>query len=104
MNDTQCLKDQEIAFSLSHTLSSWSYRPPALWRKWKTRNWQESMHLAKIISEIAELHDHHPNMTIKYGEVILELYSHDVMGITQRDLLFAEALQQRLKENRSLQD
>ncbi|HQT80626.1 MAG: hypothetical protein B7Z60_05335 [Ferrovum sp. 37-45-19] len=90
------LSDLDIARALAQHLTHWSYHPPALWRKWSTHNWQQSMDLALKISAIAERLDHHPNLTIKYGEVILELYSHDVTGITQRDLEFARMVEQSI--------
>jgi 4a-hydroxytetrahydrobiopterin dehydratase len=92
-HSSSVLSDQEIAHYLSTTLSNWSYQENALWRKWGTHDWRNSMRLALQISELAERHQHHPQLTIKYSEVIIELFSHDVNAITMRDIELAQDLE-----------
>ena len=44
------------------------------------------------IGEAAEQADHHPDLVLKYGVVALTLTSHDVGGVTERDLDLARTI------------
>ena len=38
----------------------------------------------------ADKHDHHPNWSNVYNQVDIELWTHDVGGLSQRDVNLAE--------------
>lgn len=44
------------------------------------------------VSDLAELQQHHPEVDLRWGRVVLAVASHDVGGLTQRDLRFASAV------------
>ncbi|NLJ53181.1 MAG: pterin-4-alpha-carbinolamine dehydratase [Intrasporangiaceae bacterium] len=44
------------------------------------------------VGAVAEEHDHHPDIDLRWGRVVLAVASHDVGGITSRDLRFASAV------------
>lgn len=44
------------------------------------------------VALVAEKMDHHPNWSNVYDEVVIDLWSHDVGGITDRDLRLAERI------------
>ncbi|MDE1891085.1 MAG: 4a-hydroxytetrahydrobiopterin dehydratase [Betaproteobacteria bacterium] len=92
------LTDQDIAQALSQTLNNWSYVSQRLIRKWHTKNWLESMAVVNQISIIAEKEQHHPNLTIKYSEVIVELYTHDINAITRLDVILADAIEKDIQK------
>ena len=45
------------------------------------------------VAEVAEKADHHPDWANSYNKVTIELSSHDVGGITQRDIDMAHAIE-----------
>lgn len=45
--------------------------------------------LVGLVGAIAIAMDHHPEVTFGYGHVTIVLTSHDVGGVTERDLAFA---------------
>ena len=44
------------------------------------------------VALVAEKMDHHPNWSNVYSEVVIDLWSHDVGGITERDHRMAELI------------
>lgn len=44
------------------------------------------------VALVAEKMDHHPNWSNAYNEVVIDLWSHDVGGITERDHQLAERI------------
>jgi 4a-hydroxytetrahydrobiopterin dehydratase len=59
----------------------------------RTFDFEEYMHglaFAQTVAEIAETQNHHPEMTIGYGEVEVRLTTHDEGGVTDADIQMAE--------------
>ncbi|GGA65168.1 hypothetical protein GCM10011490_14810 [Pseudoclavibacter endophyticus] len=46
----------------------------------------------RAVADIAESQQHHPDIDIRYHRVFLAVKSHDVGGLTERDLRFATAV------------
>lgn len=44
------------------------------------------------IAELAEAADHHPDVLLRYGEVAVDIHSHDVGGLTSRDIRLGERI------------
>ena len=44
------------------------------------------------VGAIAEEQNHHPDIDLRWGQVVLAVASHDVGGLTERDLRFAAAV------------
>ena len=50
------------------------------------------MRFVHRVADLAEAHNHHPDMHIEYKRVTLTLWSHDVGAVTKRDLRLAHAI------------
>lgn len=50
------------------------------------------------VARIAEAQQHHPDIDIRYNRVFLTVWSHDVDRVTDRDLRFAEAVAEVVRE------
>ncbi len=48
--------------------------------------------LVALIAEDADALNHHPDLTLTYGSVGVELTSHDAGGVTERDLELAQRI------------
>ena len=77
-------------------------RPPQDWNKELkggvqvlTRTFQfddfsQAMAFATRVGEAADAADHHPEITVSWGRVRVDWWSHDSKGVTSRDISLAE--------------
>jgi 4a-hydroxytetrahydrobiopterin dehydratase len=75
------------------SLGSWNLSGGRLRRRFQFANFSEAFGFMVRVALLAEQHDHHPNWSNVYNEVVIELYSHDVDGITSRDFTLARAIE-----------
>jgi len=52
--------------------------------------------LVGLVAAVAIAMNHHPEVTFGYGKVTIELTSHDVGAVTERDLAFAALIEAAL--------
>lgn len=57
-----------------------------------TGDYDSALALVNAISAAAAEADHHPDLRLGWGRVDVRLWSHDVRGLTQRDLRLAERI------------
>jgi 4a-hydroxytetrahydrobiopterin dehydratase len=48
--------------------------------------------LVQRIAELADAADHHPDVDLRYGSVMVRTFSHDVGGLTERDTALARQI------------
>ncbi|MDC0861892.1 4a-hydroxytetrahydrobiopterin dehydratase [Alphaproteobacteria bacterium] len=56
------------------------------------KNYQQSFAFVAQVVLLAEKKNHHPKITLEYNRVNIELISHDLNKITQRDIDLAEQI------------
>ena len=61
-----------------------------LTRTFEFGNFAQAMAFAVHIGEAADAADHHPEITVSWGRVRVEWWSHDANGVTSRDIELAE--------------
>jgi 4a-hydroxytetrahydrobiopterin dehydratase len=61
-------------------------------RVFETSNFGDGLRLVNQIAGVAEKQNHHPEVTLRYDEVELTIVTHDVGGVTQRDLDLARTI------------
>ena len=85
---TTTLNTAEIEEALkSHP--KWSLEAGKLVRKWTFKDFVEAMAFVNRVAAVAEAAGHHPDIDIRYNQVVLGLISHDAGGITRRDAAMA---------------
>ena len=67
-------------------LKGWRLTGEALTATFKTRKFSTGLELVNRIGASAEEANHHPDITLTYPHVGVTLSSHDVGGITSRDI------------------
>ena len=90
------LNESEIAKNLE-TLPGWSVRKGSLVRLYEFKGFAEAVAFVDRIAQIAQRHNHHPDIDIRWNKVTLALVTHDEGGITGKDFLVAEECEQVYK-------
>lgn len=63
-------------------------------RMWQFRDFAQSMNFVNAVAKLAEEHNHHPEILISYDSVTLVLRTHSVGGLTEKDFLLGEKIDQ----------
>lgn len=87
--DKQVLDGHGVAEAL---LDDWRMLFATLQARFRTRTFARGLALVERIAAEAEKADHHPDIDLRYGFVHVTLTSHDVGGVTQRDVRLARVI------------
>ena len=85
------LATQEL-ISVQKSLPAWELHQSKLRRKWKFKNFVEAFGFMTRVALVAEAMNHHPEWSNVYGTVTIELTTHDLNGLTDRDVQLAKAI------------
>ena len=58
-------------------------------REFRFKNFMQAMDFANKIATVAEEENHHPDLTIGWGSVAVELSTHAVGGLSENDFILA---------------
>ncbi len=73
-------------------LADWRQVENTLVTAYVTGDFATGLDLVNRIGASAEKADHHPDLTLTYSRVDIRMYSHDVGGVTIRDLRLARTI------------
>ena len=73
-------------------LTGWHVTGEVLTATFRTRKFSTGLELMNRIGASAQEANHHPDLTLTYPEVGVTLSSHDVGGITSRDIDLARTI------------
>jgi 4a-hydroxytetrahydrobiopterin dehydratase len=85
--DTLSFHDVEAA-----GLADWRMLFSALHTRFRTGDFATGLALTNAIGALAEEADHHPDLDLRYPHLTVVLMSHDVFGVTLRDVDLARAI------------
>ncbi len=71
---------------------AWETGERSLRRTFTFADFSEAWAFMARVALLAEKHDHHPDWSNSWNEVVIELSSHDAGGITDRDHALAAAI------------
>ncbi len=86
---TNKLTGQQIADA---SLIGWANLAGALQTRIDTKDFATGLQILNAIGVAAEELNHHPDLDLRYSRVDVRLTSHDVGGITERDVALAKAI------------
>ena len=75
------------AFLAAHP--GWKLEGDALARTYELPSFLEAISFVGKVAQVAQQHDHHPDIDVRYRKVTLRLSTHDAGGLTFRDPLVA---------------
>ena len=67
-------------------LGGWQHAGDTIRAEFATDDFATGLHLVTLIGESADAANHHPDVTLTYPSVSVTLSSHDVGGVTSRDI------------------
>jgi 4a-hydroxytetrahydrobiopterin dehydratase len=89
MTDTTTLSFAEVEAA---GLSDWRQLFSALHTRFRTGDFATGLALVNAVGALAESANHHPDLDLRYPHLNIRLMSHDVFGVTSRDLDLARAI------------
>ena len=89
MTSTDTLTPQQVE---AEGLADWRVLFQALHARFRTGDFATGLRLVEGIGAAAEEMNHHPDLDLRYGQVHVRLFSHDVFGVTSRDLTLARRI------------
>ena len=82
------MQDDEARILLRE-VSGWSLKDGHLFKEFKFKDFMEAISFVNRVAEIAEGEDHHPNISIQYNKVSLDLWTHAIKGLSENDFILA---------------
>lgn len=88
------LSTEEIQSLQKDLPSSWSVNDQGhLFKEFSFQNFLEPLAFANKVAPIAESMQHHPDITIRWGSFGVEIWTHDVGGLTKKDFDLAKKIE-----------
>ena len=82
---------EELVEKLSE-INSWEERDDKIHKRFKFKNFAESLDFVNKVGAIAEEHDHHPDITFGWGYAEFEITTHSEGGLTAKDIALAKEI------------
>ena len=95
---TKLLKAEEL-LSLQKELPTWQVRGSRLSKEWQFQNFVEAFGFMTRVAMLAESMNHHPEWSNVYSKVTIELTTHDLGGLTSRDVQLAKGINLLAQDN-----
>ncbi|HQU83340.1 MAG TPA: 4a-hydroxytetrahydrobiopterin dehydratase [Pyrinomonadaceae bacterium] len=86
------LDETEITARLQG-IEGWKAENDILSKRFEFKNFAESLEFVNRVGEIAEKHDHHPDIYFGWGYAEINLTTHDRNGITDFDFAVANEIE-----------
>jgi 4a-hydroxytetrahydrobiopterin dehydratase len=86
------LHDDEVRLALKD-LPDWKYFANALHKDFRFRGFRAAIAFVNRVAEQATAAGHHPDIEIHYDRVMLSLSTHDVGGVSVKDIALAQAIE-----------
>ena len=60
--------------------------------EWQFATYKKAIAMLVQVSELAEIQNHHPEITSAYTRIRIKLWTHDANGLTNKDFELAQAI------------
>jgi len=85
------LDEGEIGTELART-PGWRRSGRAIERLYRFQDFRAAMAFVNRVASLAERANHHPDVTIRYNEVTLSVWTHSDGGLTLKDFALARSI------------
>jgi 4a-hydroxytetrahydrobiopterin dehydratase len=73
-------------------LDGWELHGKILAKQFEFKDFSHGLAFVEKVAAVAEKQDHHPDVVLTYGSVALELTTHDIGKLTDKDFKLAAAI------------
>ena len=70
-------------------IPGWEARGDRLHRRFTFRNFVTAMRFVNRMADVAEVEGHHPDFTVHYKQVDVEIWTHAIGGLSENDFILA---------------
>lgn len=84
--------DRHPTGSIPTAPDGWELVDARLHRRFRFASFVEAFGFMASVALVAESMDHHPDWSNSYNEVVVDLWSHDVGAVTERDVRLARRI------------
>jgi len=63
-------------------------------KKFKFKDFKETIAFVNKVADLAEQEGHHPDITINYNRITIELFTHSIGGLSENDFILAAKIEQ----------
>lgn len=91
LNEARILDGEALERALA-TLPEWRLENGRLWREFRFPDFVRAFGFMTQVALVAEAMGHHPDWCNAYDRVRVELITHEVGGVTERDLRLAREM------------
>lgn len=89
-SDTPSLLPEEVEMLMKKISAGWEIENyKKIVKKFKFKNFKESMSFVDKMADIAEEEGHHPDILINYNRVTVTLITHAIHGLSENDFILA---------------
>lgn len=76
------------------TVPDWKKKGPAITRLYQLKDFPAAIKFVNAVARLAEKANHHPDLDIRWNQVTLTLSTHDQGGLTEKDFVLAQKIDQ----------
>jgi 4a-hydroxytetrahydrobiopterin dehydratase len=88
--NTEPLKGDELQVWYKNLQNGWALEEEHhLIKRFTFDDFKQALHFTNQVGSLAEEVGHHPDITLKWGEVTLHLQTHKINGLSESDFVFA---------------
>lgn len=58
-------------------------------REYKFKDFRQALEFVNQVGELAEQENHHPDILLSYGKVVIQLWTHKIHGLHENDFILA---------------
>ncbi len=85
------IKRKEVKARLIE-IRDWEIYRKALQKEFKFADFKDAFHFLERVSSLAQKSNHHPDFIYSNGKLTLRLITHEVDGITEKDIKLAKEI------------
>lgn len=68
-------------------------------KQYKFKNFREALDFTNAAGAVAEAEQHHPEITLAWGQATVKVWTHKINGLTESDFILAAKIEDRYQRS-----